>query len=196
MKTLVKMLMCMACMALLSSCEKDPDFSGSVNLVALKNFDANFIVHEFTEGDRPIITSDGCLKNWKGEGESLLLGNFIVDITLFCDIDNLCFANLIGTFHTEDGSALFFRIADGEYVCNLGENCEGFEFSFNDLAIIAGGTGRFAGATGSFFPNALIHNGESSIWFAKFSCKGDIILRPVNQGIQPDVGPLIPEPIP
>lgn len=195
MKTLVKMLMCLACVALLSSCEKDPEFSGSVNLGTLKNFDVNFIVHDVTEGE-PIITSNGCLKNWRGEGESVILGQFSVEMNLLCDMENFRFCNLIGTFHSADGSTLFFHIAEGEYLCNNESGCPVFQFSFNNLAEFSGGTGRFAGVTGGFHPNAFIHNGEAQNWFANFSCKGDIKLRPGNQENQPIVGPLIPEPNP
>lgn len=195
MKTLVRMLMCLACVAVLSSCEKDPEFSGTVNLDELKNFDANFIVQDFTLPDAPILDG-GCLKTWKGFGESYILGQFSVEMNLLCDIENLRFCYLIGTFHAQDGSAIFFNIAEGEYACNLGKDCVDFQYSFNEPAVILGGTGRFAGATGGFHTNALIHNGEIFNWFAKFSCKGDIKLRPENQENQPGVGPLIPEPIP
>jgi hypothetical protein len=192
MKTFVKMLMCLACMALLASCEKDPDFSGSANLGTLKNFDAGFIVYDNSEENAP-VTSEGCLKTWRGEGESAVFGQFTVEMTLLCDMDNLTFCNLIGTFHAADGSALFFSIAEGEIAYNQGTGSEVYQYSFNNLAIISGGTGRFAGASGNFKPNAMIHNGELPNWFAKFSCKGDIKL---NSGNQSEVGPLIPEPLP
>ena len=193
MKTFVKMLMCLACLALLSSCEKNPDFNGSANLGALKNFDASFIVYDHTPDNAP-ITQEGCLKTWRGEGESAIFGKLSVEMTLLCDMDNLTFCNLIGTFNAEDGSVLFFSIAEGEIDYNQGAGSEVYQYSFNDLAIISGGTGRFAGASGSFKPNAQIHqNAEVSKWFARFSCKGDIKL---NSGNQSEVGPLIPEPLP
>lgn len=192
MKTFAKMLMCLACVALLASCEKDPEFSGTVNRDQLKNFDASFIVYDHSD-DNATITPEGSLKTWKGEGESISFGQLSVEMTLICDMDNLSFCNLIGSFIADDGSTMFFSIAEGSIVCNQGTGCAVFQYSFNDLAKIAGGTGRFAGASGSFHPNALIHNGEMPNWYAKFTCIGNIKL---NFGNQSEVGPLIPEPLP
>jgi len=189
MKTFEKMLMCLVCMALLASCE-DPILEGPTKPSAL--FDANFVVYDHSPANAP-ITQDGCLKTWRGDGESTIFGQLSVEMTLLCDMDNLTFCNLIGAFHAADGSALFFSIPEGKITCNQGAGCVNYQYSFNDLATISGGTGRFAGATGSFNPNAMIHNGELPNWFAKFNCKGDIKLKSGNQS---EVGPLIPELLP
>jgi len=171
--------------ALLSSCEKDSDFSGTKNREVLKFFNASFNVYDLTEGE-PIITSDGCFKNWKGEGESPIFEKFSVDITLFCDMENLSFCHLNGTFYAQDGSELYFSIAEGEIICIQDKGCEIFQYSFNDIATVDGGTKRFQGATGSFYPNVLIHNGEIPDWFAQFACSGLIKLQLDDQPSNPD----------
>lgn len=181
MKTFAKMLMCMVIAALLSSCEKDPELvNRSINTDALKSFDASFIVYDHTEGHAPIMEG-GCQKIWKGLGESARLGMFSVEINLICDLDNLLYRDLTGSFKAEDGSTLHFQIAEGKYLCNEGTDSRMFPYSFNDLAVISGGTGRFAGATGHFYPNAKIHNEELPNWFAKFSCLGDLKLKSESQ---------------
>jgi hypothetical protein len=178
MKTIVKMLMCLACVALLASCEKEPEsLKGAINPDAMNNFTASFIVHDHTD----YSTRDargGCLKIWKGAGESPVLGRFLVEISLVCHFEQMLFLGLIGSFVSEDGSTLFFSIPKGEY-CSQNA-CAMFQCSFNTLAEISGGTGRFEGATGKFYPNAKISNGIMPDWFAEFSCQGNIQLKPVR----------------
>jgi|GEM_PF-2596454 len=194
MKTFVKMLMCLACMAWLSSCEKDSDINGTKHREVSKVFDASFNVYDLTEGE-PVITNDGCFKNWKGEGESLILERFSVDITLFCDMENLSFCDLNGTFFAQDGSELYFSIAQGKIICIQDQGCEIFHYSIDDVATIEGGTKRFQGATGSFNPEVKIHNRQIPDWFAQFSCNGLVNLKWVGQQSPDASDPLhIPDP--
>lgn len=195
MKSLVKMLMFLACMGLLASCEKDSDYSPKPVFPAPDgNFLADFVVLDASENPN----ATGGSKTWTGHGHSPLLGPFSVEINLVCDIDNLCFAELHGKFLIQDGSALFFQITEGRYSDQ--NSCEIFQLSFHETAQITGGTGLFADATGEFKTNANIHNGGipawengelppwgngghqvwyywfngETAWFARFSCSGNV----------------------
>lgn len=140
---------------------------------------------------RPPHKTVQCLRTWAGTGESALMGEISVKMTVLCNKSNLSFNNLIGTMEAEDGSVLFFSIANGIMECNTGKGCDYYDLTFNNMAVINGGTGRFAGATGNFYPNALIHNGQGSNWNARFTCNGD--LQFMSQW-QPGKGGLIQEP--
>lgn len=174
MKTLSRILLCLACIMLLANCEKE----GSLNPVKPdldpnQVFSADFIVWDHSEAP----TGENSQLIWTGEGVSALIGSFSVKITLLCNNSTGEFCNLEGSFLTEDGSKLFFMIPEGKIHPNTGEGCDFYQSCFNEMAEITGGTGRFVLVSGSFYPNAFIHNGndhEDDKWFAKFSCKGKI----------------------
>ncbi len=200
MKTLAKILALAIVACLVTSCEEEgPDYSYPLVNNAASTFEADFVVFDFSDYTvefpnaeliaKPVL----CKKDWMGSGTSTLMGEFSVKMTLLCNIYDMSFCNLIGTFETTDGSVIFFSIAEGQIECNNGEDCDFYDYTFNNAAVIKGGTGRFAGVSGSFHPNALIHNAEGNEWSAKFCCKGDIKLKLNNQS---EAGPLIPEPLP
>lgn len=182
MKTLAKLLLSIACIALLTNCEKEPQATWNYDPNPAKAFYAEFVVLDFS----PVIeygglrNQNGCILNWKGLGYSSLFGNFSVNISLtcmirqgettgdFCDLAGILILN-------KDVDELYFSIPQGKITCNTGENCEEFETCFNDLATITGGIGRFTNVSGSFFPNALIHNGGvNGGWYASFRADGSI----------------------
>ncbi len=177
MKTLSKILLCLACTMLMANCEKeDPTYSSSdKGLEENKNFTADFTVWDNSE----ITTKEGgsCLLTWEGYGDSNLLGSFDVKITLNCNMSTGEFCDLNGTFYLVGGSEIYFTINNGKIIPNNGEGCDYYQTCFNDMAYVTGGTGRFSNVVGSFNPNVLIHNGSESKldkWFAKFSCEGRI----------------------
>ncbi len=183
MKTFVKLLMCVACLALLSSCEKDDDFNELTKVQVLRAFDAGFTVYDVTPGNSETNKGKG-EKIWKGEGESLLLGKFTAEITLFCDmlIGYLC--DLNGTLYFADGSELYFSVDEGNLVCmldNRTSRCDIYHFKFGEIATIEGGTKRLEGAKGSFKTEVLIHNAKNPDWFAQFACDGKIVLQIKNE---------------
>jgi hypothetical protein len=176
MKTLSKILLCLACIMLMANCEKEKTVYPSgdekdPNLV----FYANFTVWEHSVV--PNKEDANCLLTWKGEGNSYLIGSFRVEITLNCNIATGEFCNLNGSFITDDESEMFFLIREGKICPNTGEGNHYYQGFFNDLAEITGGTGRFVHVTGSFYPNACIHEKkhEQDTWFAKFECEGKLI---------------------
>lgn len=146
----------------------------------IEDFTADFTA-DFTVYDHSLVPAyDGtnCQHFWKGEGNSDCIGSFKVEITLKCNMASGEFCSLDGSFITDDGSELFFGITEGKILPYCGEGLDNYYYQscFNDLAEITGGTGRFVYVTGSFYPNALIHNGnDNEPWFAKFSCEGKIM---------------------
>jgi hypothetical protein len=177
MKTLSRVLFCLAYVMLMASCEKEnPTYSSSdKGLQEKKSFTADFTVWDKSE----ITTKEGgsCLLTWEGYGASNVTGSFDVKITLICNMSTGEFCDLNGTFSLIDGSELDFIITSGTIIPNNGEGCDYYQTCFNDMAFISGGTGRFSDAVGSFYPNVLIHNGndhDDDKWFAKFSCEGRI----------------------
>jgi hypothetical protein len=197
MKTLTKILALAIVACLITSCEDPEDFSYPQVNKPVSTFEADFVVFDFSDYaveypkveriEEPFL----CQKHWEGNGVSAQMGDFSVKMTLLCNMVDLSFCNLIGTFETADGSVIFFSIEEGQMECNTGEHCDYYDFTFNNPAVIIGGTGRFAGISGGFHPNALIHNAPGNEWNAKFCCQGDIKFNSRNQS---EVGPLIPEP--
>jgi len=177
MKTLSRVLFCLACVMLMASCEKENTTysSSGKELHENKSFTADFTVWDNSE----ITTKEGgsCLLTWEGYGVSNLMGSFDVKITLNCNMSTGEFFDLNGTFSMNDESEVFFNIFKGLIIPNSGEDCDYYQTCFNDMAFISGGTGCFSNAVGSFYPNVLIHNGndhDDDKWFAKFSCEGRI----------------------
>jgi hypothetical protein len=177
MKTLSRVLFCLACVMLMANCEKEnPTYSTSgKGLQENKRFTADFTVWDNSE----ITTKEGgsCLLTWEGNGVSNLMGSFDVKITLNCNMSTGDFCDLKGTFYLVGGSEIYFTINNGRILSNSGEDCDYYQTCFNDMAYVSGGTGRFSIAVGSFNPNVLIHNGndhDGDKWFAKFSCEGEI----------------------
>ena len=173
----------MACLVM--SCEKDePDYTNPEVLESTAAFEAEFTVLDVTgitpkaESVRIAVNPPErppmCYKSWVGLGESPQLGRISVQISVLCNMLNNTFCKLIGNIQAEDGSTLFFSIDHGQINCNEGEDCDYYNYCFNNLATIQGGTGRFARAKGSFYPNALVHNGQDGDWNAKFCCKGEV----------------------
>ncbi|MFO7658925.1 MAG: hypothetical protein R6W78_17840, partial [Bacteroidales bacterium] len=76
MKTFKKLLICMAFMTMLVSCEKDyPIGRGDFDPNEAKTFDAEFIVQDFSQNDvKWVSDKNGALRVWKGEGSSSLYG--------------------------------------------------------------------------------------------------------------------------
>ena len=164
--------MVLVCMVLFAGCEKDSDLPNAlVKPLPSDNFSIRFIVHDASDDDL-LFNEGGYRKTWRGKGWSPMLGEFLVEINLICDIDNLLFNDMAGIIEAQDGSKLFFNIPDGAYCSN--HACDVFQVGFNDLAEISRGTGRFERVTGSFYPNAKFHNGDRENWFGQFSCVGKI----------------------
>jgi hypothetical protein len=175
MKTLSKILLCLACVMLMASCEKEkPVYPSGEDKDPKQIFYADFTVWEHSV--IPGKDNTSCFFTWKGEGNSYLIGSFRVEITLNCNIASGEFCNLNGSFTTEDGSQMFFQIREGKIYPYTGEGCDYYQGYFNDPAEITGGTGRFVYVTGSFYPNAFIHEkkNEDDTWFAKFACEGQL----------------------
>lgn len=180
MKTLTKILALAVIACLVTSCEDPEDFSYPTATKTAYSFDADFVVSDFS--DVPLEPAKGilvakpilCKMDWVGHGKSTQMGEFTVKMSLLCNKDNLTFCNLIGTFEFTDGSVIFFSIAEGKMECNTGKDSDYYDLTLNNPAVINGGTGRYTGISGSFLPNALIHNAPGSEWNAKFSCKGEI----------------------
>lgn len=187
MKTLMKILALASIACLVASCEEDHAYPTEVP--AASTFQAEFIVKDALDLPKGSLIEPPteCLRIWEGLGESPLAGAVSVKMSLLCNLSDLSFCNLIGTMQAEDGSVLFFSIAEGKMESYNGVGCDYFDYAFNNKAVINGGTGRFAGATGSFYPNALVHNGQGSDWNARFRCKGDIQIvsprPPVSGGL-------------
>jgi len=193
MKTLTKILALAIVACLVTSCEDPEEFSYPQVNNSASSFEADFVVFDFSDYaveypkaeliEKPVL----CKKHWEGNGESVKLGKFNVKMTLLCNMHDMSFCNLIGTFETADGSIIFFSIAEGKMECNTGKDSDFYDLTFNDPAVINGGTGRFAGISGGFLPNALIHNAPGKEWNAKFCCKGDIkylsLNKPVSSGM-------------
>jgi len=176
MKTLSKILLCLACVMLMASCEKEkPVYPSGEQPDPNQIFTADFTVWEHSVV--PAKDDNNCQLAWKGEGNSDCIGSFRVEITLNCNMATGEFCDLNGSFITDDGSKLFFEISEGKILPNSGEGCDYYQGYFNDLAEITGGTGRFSYVTGSFYPNVFIHykKDENDTWFAKFSCVGKIM---------------------
>jgi hypothetical protein len=179
MKTLSKILLCLACTMLMANCEKENIKPTGNELDPNNVFAADFTVWKFSEpGLSPEISieSSNCSLTWKGEGNSYVIGSFGVEITLNCNLTTGEFCDLNGTIITEDGSELFFLIREGKICPFTGEGCNYYQSFFNDPAEITGGTGQFLYVTGSFYPNAFIHEKKhgNDTWFAKFACEGKI----------------------
>jgi len=187
MKTIGKFLLCMACMALLANCAKDPTEpavkdGSKMDIYGSYSFIVDYRVTDNTLSDKTVLFDgiNGVQRKWLGSGENELLGMFNVEITFLCFIKpgELCgeFCNMKGTFQAQDGSTLIFDIAAGEVIMNTDENCNTYQTCFNNPAIIKGGTGKFAGATGYFLPQAFIHNGQDQ-FYADFFNRGYLSTR-------------------
>ena len=184
MKTLAKLLLSIACVALLTNCQKDPIPLGVYNSDQTQLFTADFIVWDFSGVDNKssIERIEGCTRTWMGEGNSTILGEFTVEMTFPCFIPSgeTCgnFCDLTGKIIAlPSGDELYFSIPEGRIACNTDFNCDEFQTCFNDEALIVGGTGRFLKASGSFWPHAYIHNGDQNNWFANFKSEGKIRLN-------------------
>ena len=81
-----------------------------------------------------------------GEGEGTHLGRFDIIIT-FCGSPDFSYGNGTGTFVAANGDELYIEIVEGQVV-PIFDNPY-YEAFFADNFTIAGGTGRFEGATGS-----------------------------------------------
>ena len=176
MKTLSKILLCLACIMLMANCEKEkPVYPSGEDLDPYQDFTADFTVLDHSLV--PAYDGTNCQLFWKGEGNSDCIGSFRVEITLNCNMASGEFCDLDGSFITDDGSELFFGITEGKILPYSGEGCDYYQSCFNDLAEITGGTGRFVYVTGSFYPNVFIHKkkNENDTWFAKFACEGKIM---------------------
>ncbi|MBW6478404.1 MAG: hypothetical protein K0B37_03180 [Bacteroidales bacterium] len=173
MKTLSKILLCLACVMLMASCEKEkPVYLSGEQPDLYQVFTADFTVWEHSV----VPAGSTCQLTWEGNGYSDCIGSFRVEITLNCNMASGEFCDLNGSFIADDDSELFFQISEGKILPNSGEGCDYYEGYFNDPAEITGGTGQFVYVTGSFCPNAFIHNkkNENDTWFAKFLCEGKI----------------------
>ncbi|MFN2395865.1 MAG: hypothetical protein ABR597_09280 [Bacteroidales bacterium] len=176
MKTLSKTLLCLACMMLMVNCEEE-----NINPTGNELDPNNVFTADFTVWDNSVVPAKegtSCQLTWEGFGSSVLLGSFSVKITLNCNMSTGEFFDLNGTFIAEEGSELFFIIRRGIIAPYTGEGCDYYQNCFNDQAQITGGTGRFVYVTGSFYPNAFIHNGndhDDDKWFAKFVCEGKLV---------------------
>lgn len=163
----------MACVALLANCEKE--FQTGPGMRDLnENFQLEFIAVTYSGNPATNNNNDWCDQLWKGGGNSLVYGDFSVEISLKCNFCQGEFRDLMGAFSFIDGSDVFFSIPNGSIICNADEDCDYYQAIINDVAKINGGTGVFENATGDFYPNARIHNGEGEDWHAFFSCKGNL----------------------
>lgn len=184
MKTLAKLLLSLAFVALLVNCEKDDrHVVGNYDPDAAKAFSAEFVVYDFSPVDGYYAAkkeTKGCTRIWKGMGTSALFGDFSVEISMICFIQKgeICgdFCNLSGIITLNEGvDELYFFIPEGKIVCNSDDNKSDYETCFNDLAKITGGIGRFENVSGEFYPNALIHKGGIyDEWHADFKAEGFI----------------------
>jgi hypothetical protein len=173
MKKFARILLCMSCLLWLTCCEKEFQ-TGSGMPDLLENFELEFIVQTFSGNPASNNNNDWCDQLWIGEGSSLVYGDFSVEISLKCKFCQGEFSDLMGTFSFIGGGDIFFSKSYGSIICNEGEDCDYYQAIINDLAEITGGTGIFENATGEFYPNARIHNGEGEDWHAFFSCKGNL----------------------
>lgn len=188
MKNFAKILLCMSCLFLLTCCEKEfQTGQGAADLTP--NFIMEFTVE--TLSGNPVNNNDWCNQLWVGQGSNLVYGDFSVEISLKINFRQDEFCDLLGSISFIDGHDIFFSIPYGNIVCSEDGDRDYYQAIINNLAIITGGTGIFEKATGDFYPNAKIHNGEGKAWHAYFRCKGNLNLN--NETIPP-ASPVFPDP--
>jgi hypothetical protein len=149
-------------------------------------FKSHFFTNETGLGPDPVCGAPPRFLNTQdGMGRATHLGRFSVRITFCVDAtdllddgqltegESLPYDGGVGVFTAANGDELHITVAGAVLPSDHPE----FDFEFNDPYTITGGTGRFAGATGSGTTNSLVsravqptrttHNWTGSITFLR-----------------------------
>jgi len=188
MKTVKRLLFFITCICLLIACSKSDQFWGDDPFGnTLKNghvesvmvtlpFKADFSVWDMSDytdiscGGYPVF-----FLTMEGYGTATHLGKLTTRMTFCCDVSTGAYYNTAGSFVAANGDELFFEIPSGQIIPNDEDNSSYYQTKFNDPMIFTGGTGRFAGATGSGFTNAYVHDGTDE-WRTDFFSIGTLTL--------------------
>jgi hypothetical protein len=175
MKALMKLILAF-CLIIMAGCEKDPVDKINPGKEPVSDlFSATFTVYENPEQTfNPGNPTGWCSLNWTGTGHSELLGDLHVQIDLCCNKASGEYCNAMGTFLTQEGDALFFVIETGKILPNTGSMAGYYQFSFNDVALFIGGTGRYENARGSFFTHAFVHSEPADEYHIDFFSEGHV----------------------
>lgn len=185
MKNLVKLFFFIACIGFMAGCAKDDELSDGMLDAELKSgkthtvtlpFKANFTIYDYTD-----FTDDRCggfphfymIKY--GEGNINHMGKTMVDMTFCFDATDFSYGGTEITFVGANGDELYATIPTGLVIPNPGENADYYQWYFNDTIYFNGGTGRFAGATGTAMTNAFSRDSDID-GHTLFLSTGELIL--------------------
>jgi hypothetical protein len=81
-----------------------------------------------------------------------------------------------------NGDELYGEIPEGQIYPNTGDNSDYYQNWFDDPGFFTGGTGRFAGASGTWTTDAWVHDdsdgpGGPDEWRTDFFGKGTLTLK-------------------
>ena len=134
---------------------------------------------EFSVWDHSDYTDTRCgdfpnfFLTMEGLGTATHLGKFTTRMTFCCNVVTGDYWDTEGSFVAANGDKLFIEIPTGQIVPNEGDDSDYYQTRFNDLGEFVGGTGRFDGATGSWYTNAYVHDGADE-WRTDLFSKGTL----------------------
>jgi hypothetical protein len=194
MKTLVKLLFFVVCVAIIAGCQKDEEMlkndvnlksaeygsnNDGENLTVTIPFKANFTVW----GQKPEHDcGDNKSVHMQGNGTITHLGKMKTIMT-FCSDGQGNYWNTDVVFISANGDELYASIPVGVIVPNEEDNAAHYSRRFNDEMYFVGGTGRFDGASGMAMTHAYVHypsdewqHKGDEVWHTDFFSSGELIL--------------------
>ena len=118
------------------------------------NFEADFFTLLISfEEDAGCTAPKNFRNTQQGSGTATLIGNFTTQLTFCVNPATFEYDNVQGSFVAENGDEIFIT-GEGQVVPT---EKEGYDLEFMDPFEITGGTGRFAGATGSGMTESYVN---------------------------------------
>ena len=158
MKTLVKLLFCMACISLLYTCQKSDEFSDELSGNELKSaktttvtvpFKADFIGTYMYVGPGDVCVEPQFLQVIvEFQGNATHLGKITGNFDFCCDAESN-YGPTTSYMLAANGDKLFVSCTGRVIEGRLNDHPEYVTSYWRDPFVITGGTGRFEGATGS-----------------------------------------------
>ena len=112
----------------------------------------------------------------KGHGNITHLGKINTEFTFCCNVFTGYYWDTEVVFVAANGDELYGEIPEGQIYPNMGDNSDYYQTWFDDPGFFTGGTGRFAGASGSWTTDAWVHDGADE-WRTDFFGTGTLILK-------------------
>jgi hypothetical protein len=146
-KYMISLITCVSILWITSGCEKGPHFK-------TLPFKAEFftILQSFEE-DGGCTPPRNYLNTQAGDGTATHLGGFSTTLTFCVNPATFEYENVQGSFVAENGDEIFVT----GYGQVLPSTEPGYDLEFQDPFEIIGGTGKFAGATGSGTTNSFVN---------------------------------------